>query len=144
MATLPKPTPPTDAQQAIRALAHEFVKHYNARHIEKIVKLFTRDGLVMAPHQPPAEGMSVLQQHFFETFAQFDPRDLKVEIRRVQVSGNVAVSFGTFTANVLGPNGKRLHDCGKWMVTLRREASTWRIAGHCFNTDLPITAMSGS
>lgn len=144
MATMPMPTPPTDAEQAIRALAHDFVKHHNARDIEKILKLFTRDGCVMAPHQPTAEGVSVLRQHFFETFAEFDPRDLKVETTRVEVSGNVAFSFGAFTANVLLPNGKRLNDRGKWMVTLRREAGKWLIAGHCFNTDLPITAMIGT
>jgi hypothetical protein len=44
--------------------------------------------------------------------------------------------------NVRTPRGTRLDDKGKWIVAMRRESGMWRIVGHCFNTDLPITALA--
>ena len=137
-----KPVTLTDAEQAIRALAQEYVKHYNARDVEKLVTLFTKDGRTLAPYRPLAEGTAALRQVLQQDITDYDPRDLKVETARVEVEGNIAFSLGTFSMNVRTPKGTRLEDKGKWIVALRRENGMWRIVGHCFNTDLPITALA--
>ena len=131
----------TEAEQAIRAIAQEYVKHYNARDVEKVVTLFTKDGRTLPPYQPLAEGTAAVRQALQQSITDYDPRDLKVETTRVEVDGNTAFSLGTFTMNVRTPKGTRLNDKGKWIVALRREDGMWRIAGHCFNTDLPITEL---
>lgn len=137
-----KPVTLTEAEQAIRALAQEYVKHYNARDVEKLVTLFTKDGRTLAPYRPLAEGTAAVRQALQQSISDYDPRDLKVETTRVEVDGNIAFSLGTFTMNVRTPKGTRLDDKGKWIVTMRRESGMWRIVGHCFNTDLPITALA--
>lgn len=137
-----KPATLTEAEQAIRALAQEYVKHYNARDIEKLVTLFTKDGRALAPYRPLAEGTAAVHQAVQQSITDYDSRDLKVETMRVEVEGNIGFSLGTFTMNVRTPKGTRLDDKGKWIVALRREDGMWRIAGHCFNTDLPITALA--
>jgi uncharacterized protein (TIGR02246 family) len=142
MATMPKPTTPTDAEQAIRALGQEYVRYYNARDVDKLVALFTKDGCTFAPYHPLAEGTAALRQALQQSLTEYDPRDLRVETTHVEVDGNIAFSFGTFTMNLRTPKGPRLDDKGKWIVTLRREGGTWRIVGHCFNTDLPITTLA--
>ena len=139
-----KPVPLTDAEQAIRALAQEYVQHYNARDVEKLVTLFAKDGRTLAPYRSLAEGTAAVRQAVQQTINDYDPRDLKVETKRVEVEGNIAFSIGTFTMNVRTPKGTRLDDKGKWIVALRREDGKWRIVGHCFNTDLPITALAST
>ncbi len=142
MATLPKPTTPTDAEQAIRALAQEYVKFANTRDIDKLVSLFTKDGVTMAPYRPAVYGPSQLHQHFQQEFSEQDPHDLRVETTHVEVAGNIGFSYGTFTLDVRMPSGKRIDNHGKWIATARRENGTWLIVGHCFNTDLPIETLT--
>ncbi len=142
MATKPVVPIETDAEKAIRGLAQEYVKHYNARDVEKLVALFTKDGHTLAPYHPLAEGTAAVRQAVERSITDYDPRDLKVETTHVEVEGNIAFSLGTFTMNVRTPKGTRLDDKGKWIVALRREGGMWRIVGHCFNTDLPITALT--
>ncbi len=143
MATVPKITPTMEAEHAIRDLAQEFVTHHNKRDIDKLVMLYTNDGNVMAPFQPVAAGTPALRQYFQQAFSEYDQRDLKVETTRVEISNDFAFAFGTFTTNLKMPNGKRMDDHGKWMTTLRLMGTNWRIVGHCFNTDLPITRFTG-
>lgn len=141
MATMPKPT--TGAEQAIRALAQEYVTHFNARDVDKVVALFASDGRTFAPFRPPAQGTAALRQVLQQSISEYDPRDLKVETTHVEVDGNIAFSFGTFAMNMRTPKGQRLDDKGKWITTLRQEGGTWRIVGHCFNSDVPITTLTG-
>ncbi len=142
MATFPKPTPTADAEQAIRALAEEFVKHYEKRDLEKLVALYTTDGHMMAPFEPMAVGTNALRQHFQQLFTEYDPHDLRVQTTHVEVGEDIAVGFGTFTLNMRMPNGKRVDDHGKWITTMRHTGKTWRIVGHCYNTDLPMTTFT--
>jgi uncharacterized protein (TIGR02246 family) len=137
-----KPVTLTEAEQAIRRLAQEYVKHYNARDVDKLVALFAKDGRTLAPHRPLAEGTAAVRQAVQQSITDYDPRDLKVETTRVEVEGNIAFGLGTFTMNVRTPKGTRLDDKGKWIVALRRENDMWRIVGHCYNTDLPITELA--
>ncbi len=139
MATMAKPTIPTGTEQIIRALAQEYVGYHNTRNIEKLVTLFSKDGHLFAPYHPLAQGRDSLRDALKLFMTEYDPRDLKVETTHVEVDGNVAFSFGTFTINLQTPEGTRLDDKGKWIVALRREDGVWRIVGHCYNTDLPIT-----
>jgi uncharacterized protein (TIGR02246 family) len=137
-----KPVTLSEAEQAIRAVAQEYVKHYNTRDLEKLVTLFASDGRELVPYRPLAEGTAAVRQAVQQTITDYDPHDLKVETKRVEVEGNIAFSLGTFTMNVRTPKGTRLEDKGKWLVALRRENGMWRIVGHCFNTDLPITTLA--
>lgn len=142
MATFPKPTTPTDAEQAIRALAQEYVKFTTARDFDKLLTLFAKDGVSMAPYRPAAYGATQLRQHFQQDFSEQDPRDLKVETTHVEVAGNIGFSFGTYSVNARMPSGKRIDNHGKWIATARRENGKWLIVGHCFNTDLPIETLT--
>lgn len=140
MATIAKPA--VDAEQTIRAIAQEWVKHHNERNIDKLLTLVTNDVRMCVPNKPLAEGPKAMRNLMEQLFKEYDPRKLKVVTTHVETGGDIAVSFGTFEMNILLPSGRRLHDIGKWIVTLRRVGEEWRISGHCFNTDLPITSLA--
>lgn len=137
MATVPKPTPFTNDEQVIRAIADDFVRGHEARNIDQLVNLYTDDAQYMMPFHPIVQGKNALRQAFEMAFQQYDQENLKVDTTFLQVIGDVAFGTGTFNVNVKLPTGKRIEDRGKWLVTFRRVGKTWKMAAHCWNTDLP-------
>jgi ketosteroid isomerase-like protein len=140
MAAVAKPA--IDAETMIRAIAQEWVKHHNERNIDKLLTLVTNDVRICAPNKPLAEGPKAMRILMEQMIKEHDPRNLAVVTTYVETGGDIAFSFGTFKMNIQLPSGRRLDDMGKWVVTLRRVGEEWRISGHCFNTDLPITALA--
>jgi ketosteroid isomerase-like protein len=140
MATVTKPT--VNAEQMIRVLAQDFVKHYNERNIDKLVTLFANDGRLFGPFHPMVEGPKGLRKHFEQTFKEYDPRNLTVVTTHVEVCGEIAFCLGSAEMNLRIPSGRRLDDLGNWIVALRRVGMDWRIVAHCYNTALPITTLA--
>ena len=143
MATASKPIATATDEQLIRSIPVEFVRYHDARDIDKLVNLYTDDGRNMMPFHPIAQGKPALRQMFEMAFQQYDQKNLKVDTTHVEISGDIAFSLGTFKVNVKLPNGKRIDDQGKWLVTLRRHANAWKMSNHCFNSDLPVTMFCG-
>lgn len=142
MATVPKPTPTMTDEQMLRAIPEQFMQYHDKRNIDGLVNLFTDDGRIMVPFHPLAEGRTALREAFQRVFDEFDQRSLKVETTHVEVSGNTAFCIGTFKVNVKLPTGKRFEDHGKWLAGARRVGTTWKIAAHCWNSNLPITSFT--
>ncbi len=143
MATVPKPFATATDEQLIRSIPMEFVRYHDARDIDKLVTLFTEDGRSMMPFHPAFQGKPALRQMFEMAFQQYDQKNLRVDTTAVEVSGDFALSLGTFKVNIKLPNGKRIDDQGKWLVTMRRAGNTWKMSNHCFNSDLPMTTFCG-
>lgn len=141
MATVAHPA--IDTEQTIRALAQEWANFYNERNLDKLMAMITEDACFLAPFHPMAEGPKAVRKLIEQMIKDYDPRKLNVVTANVEARGDLAVSFGNFEMNIRAPNGRRLDDMGKWMVTMRRIAGEWRITGHCFNTDLPMTSLMG-
>jgi len=127
-----------DDEHQIRAIPEDFARYYEARDVEKIVSLFSDDGRVLAPFRPAGQGKTGLRHNFNTSFAQFDPKDLKLTTIYVEVCGHVAFGYGSYEMSVKLPNGKRVEDHGKWLASLRRVGSTWRMVAQCWNSDLPL------
>ncbi len=85
-----------DHDAALRRVAFEFVTHYNNRDTHRVVSLFTDDGTTMPPFRPSAQGHGELRRCYDQLFAQFDPRNLKIEITHVEFDDNTAFEHGTY------------------------------------------------
>jgi ketosteroid isomerase-like protein len=128
-----------DVETILRRVPAEFASHHNRRDLQKIVSLFCDDGISMPPFRQSGHGHANLRRLYEETFQQQDPRNLKIEVSRVEYDDNVAFDYGTYSLNLRLPDGTRMDDHGKWICTLRRERNDqWRIAGLCWNTDLDL------
>jgi ketosteroid isomerase-like protein len=141
MATVPKLIITSD-EELIRTLAKEWEQHQHARNIDKLLTLYTADGMIMAPFYPLSKGATAMRQYFVEEFTQLDPRNLTIETTHVEITGNTAFSVGTFTVNLKMPNDKRMDVPGKWTTVLRRVGSNWKIFAHCWNSDLPVSTFT--
>lgn len=130
-------------EESIRAVPENFLRFYEARDVDQLVALFSPDGRVLAPFRPMSEGKSGLRQIFSVSFAQFDPKNVKLVTIYVEVCGLLAFGYGTYQMNIKLPNGKRMEDRGKWMASLRRVGTTWKMVAQSWNTDLPPSAFAG-
>ena len=124
----------------IRAIPDEFIQHYQSRNTSKLMKMFTEDGRILAPFRFGGQGKTALREALDLGFSQYDHRNLKLTTIYVEVSGHIAFGFGHYALSVRLPAGKRLNDHGKWLVTLRRVATNWKIVALCWNSDLPLIA----
>ncbi len=140
MATVPKPI--ITSEQLTRALAEEWEKHYNARTIDKLLTLYTADGMIMAPFCPVSKGATSMRLYFLEEYKQNDPRNLTVETIHVEIVGDTAFGIGIFKNDIRMPNGTRMDVPGKWTAVLRRVGTNWKIFAHCWNHDLPMTTFT--
>ncbi len=124
----------------IRSIPDDFMHYHHARNINKLMSLFADDGRIMGPFRPSTQGRTGLRKALELGFKQYDQKNLKLATIYVEVSGHVAFGFGTYEVSVMLPTGRRIDDHGKWLVTLRRIATVWKIVAQCWNTDLPLTA----
>jgi ketosteroid isomerase-like protein len=107
-----------DDEHLIRAVPEDFLRYYEARDIDKLLSLFCDDGRVLAPFRPAGQGKAGLRHLFQSSFAQFDPKHLKLITIYVEVSGPLAFGYGSYQMNLRLPNGKRIDDRGKWVASL--------------------------
>ena len=142
MATLPKPAPTSHDEQMLRAIPDEYVRHHVARNIDKLLSLYTDDARVLMPFHPISQGKNSVRKMLEMSFEEYDQKSLMVETDYVEVFGDAAYSVGSFKVNVKLPSGKRIDDQGKWLVTFRRAGNNWKMAAHCWNTDLPFAAFA--
>jgi ketosteroid isomerase-like protein len=139
----PQNTPPVSDELSIRAIPENFLHYYEVRDVDNLLTLYSDDGRILAPFRPMAEGKSGLRHTFNLSFAQYDPKDLKLVTIYVEVCGHVGFGYGTYQMNIKLPSGKRIDDHGKWMASLRRVGTTWKMVAQSWNTDLsPATFMS--
>ncbi len=141
MGTLPRHFGSTDTDEyLIRAITDDFIQHHQTRNISKLLKLFADDGRIMAPFHLSGDGKSGLREALHTGFSQYDQKNLKLTTIYVEVSGHIAFGFGSYSVGLKLPKGKRIDDHGKWLITLRRIATNWKIVAVCWNSDLPLIA----
>lgn len=113
-------------EQAIRAVANEYMTAFNARDVDRLVALHTPDAVVMVANSPLATGSTEIRRSFTEfptpgTTLSFAPTRINV------VSPTVATEIGTYTVSFDTPQG-RVTDRGNYTTVLHKVNGQWRIA----------------
>ena len=118
---------------AIEALLKSYQDALNSSDAEKVVKLFTSDGILLANAAPTAEGAAAVQatyQYVFDNFTY----NLVFSILEIEVSGNTAVarstSKGTF---IIKASGQSLPDENRELFVFEKTDGQWRIAKYMYN-----------
>ena len=140
MGTLPHSWSTDTDEYLIRCIPDDFIRYHQARNIPKLMKMFADDGRILAPFRISHQGKTGLREALATGFSQYDQKNLKLTTIYVEVSGHVAFGFGTYEISLKLPTGKRLSDHGKWLVTLRRIATNWKMVALCWNSNLPLLA----
>ena len=91
---------------------------------------------MLPEHVPAAKGLEAIR----ELFRSWLKPGLKISWtpHRVDVSGNLGVSSGTYEMSFDGPAGKPISDRGKYVVVWKKQADgSWKVIRDISISDLP-------
>jgi uncharacterized protein (TIGR02246 family) len=126
---------PSD-EQRIRQLDRDWVAKVAAKDLAGVVAFYAKDGVLMAPGGPPAEGTAAITEGWRGILGlpngslTFAPT--KVAVAK---SADLAYETGTYSLAFDGPKG-RVEDKGKYVVVWKKEGGQWKAAADIFNTNL--------
>ena len=127
---------PTD-EQKIRQLDRDWVAKVAAKDLAGVVAFYAKDGVLMAPGGPPAEGIAAITEGW-RGILGLPNGSLTFAPTRVTVakSADLAYETGTYSLAFDGTKG-RVQDQGKYVVVWKKEGGQWKAAADIFNTNLP-------
>jgi len=127
--------------QAIAAVADQYVKATLAGDAKAIAALYTEDAVEMPPNQPPVKGRAAIQQYYEKLFKEGKTSRFTIDHLETQAAGNVGYDVGTYQQSMTPGGGAAMEDTGKFTVILRRTGGTWLVAYAIYNSDRPPMAM---
>ncbi|MBI3514836.1 MAG: DUF4440 domain-containing protein [Proteobacteria bacterium] len=127
---------PTD-EQRIQQLDRDWVAKVAAKDLAGVVAFYAKDGVLMAPGGPPAEGTAAITEGW-RGILGLPNGSLTFAPTRVTIakSADLAYETGTYSLAFDGAKG-RVQDQGKYVVVWKKEAGQWKAAADIFNTNLP-------
>jgi uncharacterized protein (TIGR02246 family) len=90
-----------------------------------VAGMYTDDAVVLEAESPIASGRDAIQKAFAEAFPISS--NLKINSDKLEVSGDLAYDYGTFSRHVAPPGAKAMDMKGNYLVVLRREGGGWKI-----------------
>ena len=130
---------PAHAQQPQRAQIEQLLNKYeqalNSGDVNAAVQLYTDDGVLMAPENPPAIGTKVLHQAYAGIFEAIALK-LKFQIAETQqLSPEWALLRTTSTGVVkILANGAEVPGSNQELFLLRKADGQWKIARYSFSS----------
>ena len=117
----------------IEKLIFAYQDALNASDADKVVDLYTKNGVLMANAAPTADGAQQVTgtyQYVFDNFKY----NLKFTIHEVEVNGNTAFARSTSKGSfVTKSNGQTVSDENRELFAFEKENGQWKIARYMYN-----------
>lgn len=128
-----KSTKSASDKQAIEKLINEYGEAIKSSSVEKVLAVFTKDGVLMAPGAPTATGQEQLKGTYEYVFSALK-LDLKFTISEVTIDKDYAIvrSESAGTTTVLS-NNQSGPDAYRELFVVKKENGTWKIARYMYN-----------
>ena len=128
---------PSASERGVRATLFAYQDALNDSDVDRIIALYTDDGVFMAQHRAPAVGRAAVTEAYQTVLSVID-LDIAFIIDEVEVLGDTAWartrSAGTTT---ILANGAEVTEGNQELFLLRRQGGEWRIARYIFSTTQP-------
>lgn len=121
---------------AIAAVQEAYRSAVVAGNAAAVAAVFGEEGVEMPPASPPVRGRAAVERYYRELFGsgvRFQTFALTASDTRV--SGDVAYVTGTSRQTVAPPGAPASECTGKYLVVLRRERGSWKVAYAIYNLD---------
>ncbi len=122
----------------IKAALKSYERVLNASDVDGVLKLYTKDGVFMSQHNPPAVGIQQVKAAYT---AAFQAIDLNVEFDIVEIEVIAddwayvrSNSSGTTTINA---TGDKVAEGNQELFVMQKIDGDWKIARYAFSTTNP-------
>jgi uncharacterized protein (TIGR02246 family) len=126
-------------EEAIRGLQRTYLAALDAGDAEQYAALFTDEGVLMVPNEPPGNGREAIQAQIQAAFGQTDFESHDISTAEMMVLGDWAFARGTLMGTIAErPDGEPVESTRSWVMIFRRQPEgSWRIARYILNSDNP-------
>lgn len=128
-----KKTETTMEKSAIEKLIFAYQDALNASDVNKVVELYTKNGVLMANSAPTAEGAEQIKgtyQYVFDNFSY----TLQFSIIEIVVNGNTAFARSTSKGSfVINSSGQTVPDENRELYVFEKVGDNWKIARYMYN-----------
>jgi ketosteroid isomerase-like protein len=123
--------------QAVKARSEAWNKDAAAKDAVKFATYYADDATVMIPNEPIFRGMDSIKAVL--TPMMQDPNfALSFTASKIEASGILVYSEGTYSRTTTGRDGKPFVDTGKYLTVWRKQADgSWKAIEDIYNSDLP-------
>ena len=137
IATISLSSNKVNAQNNDKAAVEKVMKNYfdalNASDANKVVSLFTKEGILQANSAPTASGSEQLKGTFDYVFNNFT-YTLAQSIVNVKVEGKMAYVISTSKGSfIIKASGKKLEDDFRELFVLEKIKGDWKISQYMYN-----------
>jgi uncharacterized protein (TIGR02246 family) len=125
--------------QSIRELERQARKAAEAKDLDRYISFYADDAVLFWPGAPMMTGRAAIRE-FMQGLLSMPAFSLSFETVKVEVSqaGDLAYSYGTNKVSLVGPDGKRMKDRGKYLTVYGKQPDgTWKVVADMGNSDLP-------
>ena len=140
-AQAPPPAPPDTRaadEKAIRDSETAWVKEFAAKDMDKIVAHYADDGVVLLSNAPTMVGKDAIRAGMKD--AVTDPKfSLDLKTVKVEVSGDLAYSQGTYSVMFTDPKTKKVvAETGRYVEVYKKQADgSWKIVQDINSPEAP-------
>jgi ketosteroid isomerase-like protein len=123
--------------QAVKARSEAWNKDAASKNAAKFAEYYADDATVMIPNEPIFRGMDNIKAVL--TPMMQDPNfALSFTASKIEASGILVYSEGTYSRTNTGRDGKPFVDTGKYLTVWKKQADgTWKAIEDIYNSDLP-------
>ncbi len=125
-------------RENIHAVLKDYEQVLNASDVAGVLKLYTKDGVFMAQHSPPAVGIHQVEAAYNGAFQAIDLNvefDI-VEVERIADDWAFARTNSTGTTTI-NATGDKIPEGNQELFVLRKIDGDWKIARYAFSTTNP-------
>jgi len=118
---------------AIETLFKSYQDALNASDADKVVRLFTSNGVLMANAAPTAEGSAAVKGTYQYVFANYT-YSLQFSILEIVIEGNTAFARSTSKGSfVIKANGQTVPDENRELFVFQKVDGQWKIGRYMYN-----------
>jgi|SRR5271167_711397 len=121
-----------DVESQLRDLTQDLATSFNTGNYDQAAGLFTSDGVLMAPYSEGAHGQKAVER-LLRQLSDAGYCDLRLETKRVEHSGDMAMEIGQFSVVVRKADGTMVPERGKYVKVWRR-LGVWRLMADCWSS----------
>jgi uncharacterized protein (TIGR02246 family) len=126
-------------EAAIKKINDNVVRWFQNKNADSVASVYADDAVDMGPNAPPARGRAAILAEYTQFFAAPGFKGT-VQPKGVMVSGDLAVTDGSYTLSMTGPGGAPMDDSGNYVVVLKKTNGNWMVTEGINTSERPLPA----
>jgi uncharacterized protein (TIGR02246 family) len=129
----------SEASKELRTLDAKLGQAVDAKDAAAIAAFYADDAILMPTAEPVVRGKAAITEEWKHILAiPAFQNESKLGGVEVASAGDLAYTYGSYRAKLMGEDGKLATEPGKWLTIWKKQPDGgWRIVVESYNTDVP-------